>query len=442
MAPTFYNGFPLVYSDTGTYINSGMKGFVPNDRPALYGLFIKATSLGFSLWLVVFMQCLILSYILWLVFKLIVKNDQVKYTFILVLVFLTAFTSIGWYAGQIMPDIFTPICILSMGLLLFYKEIKSINTLVVSGIFIFSTGVHFSNIIIALLLLFTVFIFVKVKRSYFIMTFSLLVLSLLSVGIINYSIEKKFRMSKSGSVFIMGRLIDSGVLKTFLQDKCPTQDYELCACKDSLPRNSREFLWYDSSPLQKMGGWDNPSGEFSEIIFDVFKSPKHGMIFIGNSLSSSFSQLFQNEIGSGLISEWYEQKGSPPYDAIATYFPNQLNSYLISRQNKNIWRQGLNFDLINTINYLLLIGSMLFVILIFHQKTIWNNISQATKYLLIICVLGIIINAIVTATLANIYDRLQARVSWMLILSVLLVIVGNYKIIAVPIKGKINYLFK
>ncbi|MFK8101257.1 MAG: hypothetical protein AB8G15_01985, partial [Saprospiraceae bacterium] len=47
----FYNGYPLVYSDTGTYIQSGFELFVPVDRPLTYGLFLRYTSLGISPWL-------------------------------------------------------------------------------------------------------------------------------------------------------------------------------------------------------------------------------------------------------------------------------------------------------------------------------------------------------------------------------------------------------
>lgn len=36
----WYNGYPLVYSDTGTYIAGAHEHFVPGDRPQTYGEFI------------------------------------------------------------------------------------------------------------------------------------------------------------------------------------------------------------------------------------------------------------------------------------------------------------------------------------------------------------------------------------------------------------------
>ena len=59
-----YNGFPLVTSDSGTYINSAINYTVPADRPIVYGLFIRVTSLNFSLWLVIFFQGLLLTWLL------------------------------------------------------------------------------------------------------------------------------------------------------------------------------------------------------------------------------------------------------------------------------------------------------------------------------------------------------------------------------------------
>lgn len=43
-----FNGYPLVYSDTGTYIYSGFDRFIPADRPIVYGLFLKFFSFNFS----------------------------------------------------------------------------------------------------------------------------------------------------------------------------------------------------------------------------------------------------------------------------------------------------------------------------------------------------------------------------------------------------------
>ncbi|HQP01967.1 MAG TPA: hypothetical protein PK337_06695, partial [Bacteroidia bacterium] len=62
MADASYNGFPIVYSDTSTYIASGLELETPFDRPITYGLFLRLFSFnGLSLWFVIFFQGLIVS---------------------------------------------------------------------------------------------------------------------------------------------------------------------------------------------------------------------------------------------------------------------------------------------------------------------------------------------------------------------------------------------
>lgn len=57
----FYNRFPLVYSDTDSYMEMGFNNHVLPDRPITYGLFLRHVSLSESLWLVVFAQGFLLA---------------------------------------------------------------------------------------------------------------------------------------------------------------------------------------------------------------------------------------------------------------------------------------------------------------------------------------------------------------------------------------------
>ena len=54
--PAFMNMYPLVYSDTGTYILSSRELVAPVDRPLMYGLLIRLFSWQVSLWPVVIFQ--------------------------------------------------------------------------------------------------------------------------------------------------------------------------------------------------------------------------------------------------------------------------------------------------------------------------------------------------------------------------------------------------
>jgi hypothetical protein len=125
-------------------------------------------------------------------------------------------------------------------------------------------------------------------------------------------------------------------------------------------------------------------------------------------------------VGSGVVSNWYSDPTSPPYQAVAKYFPFELNQYKQSRQNTNLWEQNLDLTLINFITFFLLIIAVITLIYIFFVCKIGRHYTVQTQIIIYTLLIGIITNAIVTSSLANVYDRLQARVSWALVFCLLL----------------------
>ncbi|MBS1645791.1 MAG: hypothetical protein JST67_00480 [Bacteroidetes bacterium] len=425
--PAFYNGYPLVYSDTGTYIMSGMEFVIPCDRPIMYGLFIRLCSLKISLWFVIYIQSLLLTYILWHFSKLFYSKIS-RLQFLLLLLFLCWFTGAGWYTSQIMPDIFTPMALLCMGLLLFKKSLKTHQYIIFSVCVVFAIDMHFSIFFISVLTLLALFIGTKTRflssvktEIYFFMPTVLLALSILIISITNYAIARTGKINQGGHVFLMGKMLDSGVLKSFLDDKCSDNNYSLCSYKDSLPANSRVFMWDSSSPLAKSGGWQKTENEYHKIIQDIFKSPKHLLMYLFNCATSTATQLFQNDMGSGLIDTWYKEPDSPPYSVIYKYFFFEKNQYLQSRQNINLWGQGLDFSFINHIYNSFLIIGVLVLLVLFSKKMI----DVKKKFLVCVLLLTIFFNAAITASLAVVCDRFQSRVSWLLIYICLLILFEN-----------------
>src|SRR5436305_8305048 len=87
-----FNGYPLVYSDTGAYLFTGILHYIPNDRPIFYGMFMIPLHLdGWSLWPVVIAQCLILAYVLRLILR--VLNVFSEPAFLVLSIFLAAFST-------------------------------------------------------------------------------------------------------------------------------------------------------------------------------------------------------------------------------------------------------------------------------------------------------------------------------------------------------------
>jgi len=431
LIPAFYNGYPLVYSDTGSYVASGMDLVIPEHRTIIYGLFIRFFSFNFSFWLVVFAQSLIVSYVLWHITRVINKTIS-KRLFLIGLALLSWFTGLGWYTSQIMPDIFTVTAIGTLLLLALKKDYKIYQKVIFSLLLVFSINAHFSNYLISILTVLGLFVITRTKfilkakkELSFLLPTVIVTLSILTGSLINYAIESTFKINQGSHVFLMGKMLDSGVLKSFLDDECKNDNYVLCHCKDSLPVTSRELLWNPNSPLYQNGGWTGSEKPFNDLLFDIFTSPKHLSLFTYNAILSSVTQFFQNDVGSGLVSNWYKDPTSPPYAQIAKHFPFELNQYKQSRQNGNLWDQGLDFTIINYINNIFLVISSGFLFYIFTSKTKRKSIDIHTQLIIVTLLLGIVVNAIVVGSLANVYDRLQSRISWMLIFCIMLLLLSK-----------------
>lgn len=96
LTDAFYNGFPIVYSDTSTYIVSGFELETPFDRPITYGLFIRLFSFnGLSLWLVIFFQAFILSYLIFLLIKRLTNEKSFLKYGLVTIIFLSFFTGVS-----------------------------------------------------------------------------------------------------------------------------------------------------------------------------------------------------------------------------------------------------------------------------------------------------------------------------------------------------------
>ncbi len=228
MYAAFYNGFPMVTSDSGAYIGSGFKGWVPIDRPIFYGLFIRHSSLASSLWFTVFFQALMLSFVLWQTINKYTADFYSKASKFALLIILTCFSSVSWFVGQIMPDIFVGIGLLAFLLIILSQKnaaVTTINTLIL----LVSCLVHNSSMLIFSILTILTFLYALYSKAFtkkivYKGRYVLAVFTILSAWIItpllNFHYGQKFEISGSPHVFLMAKNIENGIVDRYLKENC------------------------------------------------------------------------------------------------------------------------------------------------------------------------------------------------------------------------------
>lgn len=414
MIPALYNSYPLVTSDSGAYINNGWIIHIPQDRPLGYSLLIRLASLsGISLWGVVIVQSLLVAFFLQLITRYLLGINYHHFLFLGISLLLGVATSAGWFAGQIMPDIFTALLLLSFCVLFFIPIRK---TWWLWALYIFIWGcilLHNSNLLITLVLGASILLFAFITKRKDLNRPSTVLIVISVAGWITLSTlvaisGRGFRPSSATHVFIMSRMVENGILDAYLNERCATENYKLCEWRDKLPDRQWDFMWDDSGALAQTGGWIDSEEEYSRIIQGTLVSPKFlGMHIVKNSLAS-LRQLPLIFVGDGL-SPWNEPAN--PFWKVQQYFSHELKEYRSSLQQTG----ALKFEWFNVlivIFSLLTITSAL-IINVTRRNTTGYEVAFSGMFKLVL--LFLIINAAVTATFSTVNGRFQSRVFWVLV---------------------------
>ena len=410
-----YNGFPLLYSDTGTYIAACMDGFIPRDRPLTYSYFIRHLSLKETLWIPMFLQCILVSWLTWMAFR---HFTQVKRTWpwhLGTLACLSFTTGVAAITCLMIPDLFTPVIVLAGALLLFGKNIGKKTRIFLFVLIAYATTTHLSHYPLLCALIATLFVvwFIRRKREG---ARALLVntgvlaatipLAILITMLMNYSVGGRWQFSPgSGHVFMMNRLIQCGIVNDYLDEICPTRYTTMCVYR---PQPGQDFLWDPNSPLNihyHWEGWENAKPEYDSIISDIFSQPKYLKRYIASNIHDATVQLYTMHITP--IIPLLE--GQAVHDQMHVHFPGDHRTYLRSRQANG----KMNMDVINSLQVVVISVALVALLLILSLRRFRNRMSLITPLSLWLLA-AIIFNALTVVSVAMIDSRYQSRVIWLL----------------------------
>jgi len=419
--PALWNGYPLVYSDTGTYILAFPSHNIPVDRAIGYSIYIQIIGMRVSLWPIIFSQALILVFLIDLVLKSIISigfRSRLAILLLIILV-LSITTGIDNYASQVMPDIWMSIMILSILLLFIRQAIDWPLLLLLFSFFLVAVLSHYSNLLVAtILLIISMIIAVIFRKKSIINVKSLKIFALgcllawLIAPAINLYYGAGFKLSRANWVMLTARFVHEGIIQDYLKENCNKNEFILCPFKDSIPNDCIDFLWgnsvlYDGNCIKAGWGecWIEKNDEFGRMILSMLKNPTYFKRTVKMAFTSTYLQLLDFDIG--LMSPMKEN--TPPYYGIEKIFPRELKQYSSSRQNK----EYIHFKMGSIIQrYVVLLSFLLIIFLcLFNYKI---NILQTNQILLLYFLLiGLVINAFICGSLSLVIDRYQARVVWL-----------------------------
>ena len=421
LSVAIWNGFPLIFFDTGAYVLEGLGHVFLVERAPVYAEFLFLAGARFSLWPAVIVQALATSYLILEVARAEVPGLTLRGILVIGLL-LSLFTGIGWYAGQVEPDIFTPMVILGSWLLLFRgARLGKAGRRWVTGLTALAVACHPSHLgllgglVIAAALLKLAARWRPVlprpdlKRGAIVLVTSL---GLILAG--NFVLTGKLFLSKSGSVFLFARLMQDGIVQRLMDDTCApagTENWRLCAFKNRLPKSANAWLWGERSGFRALGGFNNErqQQEDRRIILETIK--RYPVMHLRAAVYDSVLQFLQFKTGDGI-----EPQLSIMEPNFQRTIPDQLPAYREARQQQGLIR----FKTLNLIHVPAGAMSVLGLLLLLQHAAIrraWDGASLPALVLL-----GLIGNAIICGTFSNPHDRYQSRIVWLPSLVLLLAV--------------------
>jgi hypothetical protein len=419
MSAAFWNGFPFIYSDVGTYLGSGFMPEMPIDRPITYGIFIFITSLGgMSLWLTIFTQALMMAYVIRLVLDFYIKDKVKPLAFIGIIGLLTFFTGIAFPVGQLMPDFSTPIMLLCLFLILVQAPLSIRARQSVFTLFFLTNAMHISHILLNLVLIGGLILFFLLKQKWFSFLKMKTLIQLLSISLLGI-LTMLPPLSKSSYIFRMGNLAHNNILQTYLIDNCAVKKTRLCGNLGEIPANFDYFVWDANSPLNKIG-WKESKAEFQGILGDIYTSPKYLKMIARASVINTWKQLHYFIVGEGNIRY---PLNAPYIEPLETYC-NSRSQYEHSRQ----YTYSILLPYKLHVFHRFIIGLSLFLGAFLGIKA-WmkNELVPNQRFFMVGLMVAILINAWVAATFVYPHNRAGCKVIWFLpFMMVLLLLNGVY----------------
>jgi hypothetical protein len=415
LAAAIWNGFPIIFYDTGAYMLQGMDHVFIPERSPVYSLFLRYAGGRDSLWYVAIYQCLMTGFVL----TEFVRAVRPRASLWLVLglgALLSMATGLPWYAAQIEPDCFAGLSALSIYLVAFHGRalglFRSVLLVIVGA---FAAATHMTHLGVALGLTAALaalrLIVMALKRSDLprpaVMAPAAICALAFAILIgCNYVFTEEVFVSRAGSVFLAARMMQDGLIKPVLDRDCPAAGYRMCRYKDKLPARADAWLWDEhASPFSYTGGFHKWGPESERLIkASLMRYPLANTAW---AVADTALEFLAFNTGDGIVpQEWVLD---PEFRRT---IPKQMNAYTHAYQQTG----ELSFLPFNLIHVPVAALSLIALFWLFNRARMrrdWRG--SVLPAFVLTALLG---NAILCGVFSGPHFRYQSRMLWLPALAV------------------------
>ena len=423
-----YNRFPLTYPDSGNYLENAwaiVHWRAPwfFYRPLAYGAFLTPFGTHQTIWLIPVAQGLIIAFVVDLTLRTAAVPLSTR-GFLALFAGLSVFTSLSWFSGQIMPDVFTGVVILLCFVSVWGRALQTpAERWAVGALLTLAIACHLSHFpLYGMLVAATLIGRLLVDRAsldwrgHLPVVFAAVAPLVAAAGLVigsNYYFHRTPVLSRSSSLFALAHLTGDGLAQRYLARVCPIRRYLLCSEPSSLRPDLDWFLWDSDGPWKRhepevQRGDSTFLREAPAIVAGTLR--QEWPAAVRASLEDMIVQLGTFGIHPGELAF----SGSVA-DAMGRLGPGTLRAYQASRQVQG----SLPIEAVSQVQYAAV--GLGVVVLLGCWRGLRGRRLAPLRALIIVACLGLVLNALVVASLAMVHPRYQSRVVWLVPLSAVVV---------------------
>lgn len=402
--PAILNGYPIVFSDTGGFLEQALMPDTGWDKPWIYGPFLTPLHLKLSLWPAALAQALLLSAALWLILCRLAPPATAGHHIALCAT-LALLTAAPWFASLMMPDIFTPLVVIGIYLLAWGPPtIRHRTHAAIALLTAIAIAAHLAHLIVAAACLASVAILRPRALPRAAVPLAAAIALLLASNLIAFG---RLAISPYGATFALARLVADGPARDLIEQRCPEAAWRLCAWKGRLPTDSDDFLWDPYGPVwAKSYGPLKIAPEAALLVQETIRT--HPILVLTAALANTARQLVRTTIGDALIPDHLPITMIPRLQA---YFPPAETARFQASHQANGRLPGLAAPLNPLYTIILLLAAPLTLAV---ALLTWRTHPQHAAFAAIVLV-ALVANAFATGALSGPHDRYQARIAWLLL---------------------------
>ncbi|HEX5385652.1 MAG TPA: hypothetical protein VFW66_03010 [Gemmatimonadales bacterium] len=428
-----YNRFPLTYYDTASYLRKahvfthaeGPRGLDVEQyvrtplpatspfrnpffyRPVTYTLFLLPFSFPATLYAVPLAQGLIVAFSVLLALRAAGLASSAT-ELVLLFLGLSLFTSLPWYSGQLMPDLFSAVMVLLLyALLSGWDRLARWERIAAWLLLAGAIAAHLSNVPLYAALAVTAALGVRLLRGRWPCARRLALsvagpfaLAVSALAGSNYLFCGKLVLSESSDLFYLARLVGDGTAQRYLAEACPAAGYLLCDDRANLPADSDYFLWSPTGPWSAHQNDPRFLAEAPEIIRGTLRA--HGAQELAAAARNTVHQLGMFGADLDLL-----RSDSLVRPVIVRFGETTAAAYARSRQVTG----GLPLRAVGAVQVTVVWLSL--AALLLALPALRRRRDDRVLLFAGVIAAAVVLNALVFGALSALHDRYEARVIWL-----------------------------